>query len=80
MIEENGGNIMVYKTERIENIDELEAIHRNLYMDACNLRAELDKDSPNMEYIKLLAKSIHMESHKAIDFEFAIAQRTVKEI
>jgi len=32
-----------------------------------------------MEYVKLLAKSIHMEAHKAIDFEFIITQRTVKE-
>ncbi len=70
---------MQYKTERIENLDELETIHRNLYTDSCNLRSELEKDEPNMERVKLLTKSIHMESHKAIDFEFIIAQRTVKE-
>lgn len=70
---------MQYKTERIENLDDLEAIHRNLYTDSCNLRAELEKDAPNMEYVKSLIKSVHMESRKAIDFEFIIAQRTVKE-
>lgn len=70
---------MLYKTERIENLDELETIHRNLYESACNLRTELDKDDPNMEYVKLLVKSLHMESHKAIDFEFILSQRTVED-
>lgn len=71
---------MQYKTERIENLDELETIHRNLYTDSCNLRSELDKDAPNMEHVKTLVKSIHMEAHKAIDFEFILSQRTVKEV
>lgn len=70
---------MLYKTERIENLDELEAIHRNLYTDSWNLRAELEKDIPNMEYVKTLVKSLHMESHKALDFEFILSQRTVED-
>lgn len=70
---------MLYKTERIENLDELETIHRKLYTDSCNLRDELEKDTPNMERVKLLSKAVHMESHKAIDFDFIITQRTIKE-
>ena len=70
---------MVYKAERIENLDELEAIHRNLFTDASNLRAELEKENPNMDYIYALAKAMHMESHKAVNFEFFITQRTIKE-
>lgn len=70
---------MLYKTERIENLDELETIHRNLYTDSWNLRAELEKDIPNMEYVKTLVKSLHMESHKALDFEFILSQRTVED-
>lgn len=71
---------MLYKTERIENLGDLEAIHTSLYMDACNLRAEFEKEKPNKLYIEELIKAIHMEAHKAIDFEFCITQRTVKEL
>lgn len=66
-----------YRTERITNIDELEAIHRSLFMDASRLRRELESKNPNMLCIQELAKSIHMESHKAVDFEFYIEQRVV---
>lgn len=66
-----------YRTERITNIDELEAIHRSLFMDASRLRKELEEQNPNMLYIVDLAKRIHMDAHKAVDFEFYIEQRTV---
>lgn len=65
------------RSERIINIEELEAIHRRLFMDASRLRTELEAENPNMLCIKELAKSIHMESHKAVDFEFYIEQRVV---
>lgn len=71
---------MSYKIERIENLEDLEAIHRTLFADASNLRSELEKESPDINRIKALAKSIHMESHKAADFEFIVTQRTIKEV
>lgn len=70
---------MEFRIERIENIGDLEAIHRNLYCDASNLRCELEKESPNMLHVKTLAKSLHMYAHEAIDFEFVLEQRTIKE-
>lgn len=71
---------MVYKSERIENLGDLEAIHRSIYTDACNLRTEFEKENPNKLYIEALIKAIHMEAHKAADFEFCITQRTIKEV
>lgn len=68
------------RTERITNIDELEAIHKSIYMDASNLKQELEKENPNMLYIKTLAKSLHMHAHQADDFEFYIEQRTVNAV
>ncbi len=66
-----------YRTERITNIDELEALHRGLFMDASRLRKELEEENPNMLCIADLAKRIHMDAHKAMDFEFFIEQRIV---
>lgn len=66
-----------YQTERITNIEELEAIHRSLFMDASRLRKELEAENPNMLCIADLAKRIHMDAHKAVDFEFYIEQRIV---
>lgn len=66
-----------FRTERITNIEELEAIHRSLFMYASRLRKELEAENPNMPCIKELAKSIHMEAHKADDFDFYIEQRVV---
>ena len=71
---------MVYKVQQIENLEDLEAIHRTLFTDASNLRTELEKESPNMHLVDALVKSIHMESHKAFDFEFIVTQRTIKEV
>lgn len=70
---------MKCKTERIENIGELEAIHRSLYCDASNLRHELERESPDMLRVEALAKSLHMYAHRAIDFEIVLEQRTITE-
>lgn len=69
-----------FRTERITNLDELEAIHKSIYMDASNLKKELEKEFPNMIYIKTLAKSLHMYAHQADDFEFYIEQRFVNAV
>ena len=70
---------MKYKSERIVNLGELEAIHSNLFFDASRLRDELKNEKPNMFFIEELAKRIHMNAHKADDFEFYIEIRTVNE-
>lgn len=71
---------MQYKTERIENLDELEAIHMSLYMNAMRLRALLEEPTPSIPQIEGIAKSMHMDALKAKDFEFILSQRTVKEV
>lgn len=67
------------KVERIENLEELKAIHRSLYADAVNLRSELDKVMPSILNIEAFAKSIHMNALKARDFDFFLVHRTIKE-
>lgn len=71
---------MLYKTERIENLDELEAIHTSLYMNAMRLRALLEEPTPSLPQIEGIAKSIHMDALRAKDFEFIVTQRTIKEL
>ncbi len=71
---------MLYKTERIENLEELEAIHMSLYMSAMRLRALLEEPEPRIPQIEDVAKSMHMDALKARDFEFIITQRTVREV
>lgn len=71
---------MVYKTERIENLGELEAIHMSLYMSAMRLRSLLEEPAPSIPRIEEIAKSMQMDALKAKDFEFIVAQRTIKEV
>lgn len=77
--DDDGQEHMKYQSERIENLGVLDSIHKSLFVDASNLRAELEKESPNMLYVDSLVKAIHMEAHRADDFEFCIEIRTVNE-
>lgn len=70
---------MKYKTERIINIGELEAIHTSLFDHISRLRKELESESPDLPFIRELAKTAHMEAHQAADFDFYIEQRIINE-
>lgn len=66
---------MVYVTERVVNIGELEGIIRSAYFGMAALRDELEKDRPSTVRVDELSKQVHLDLLKAKDFEFFVERR-----
>lgn len=66
---------MVYESERIINIAEIETLIRSAYYDISELRSEVEKESPSMCKIDELSKQIHLKLLQAKDFEFCVERR-----
>lgn len=64
-----------YISERIVNISDLERYIKFSYAEIQSIRNELEKDTPSMEYIEEMSKSLHLNLLKAKDFEFCIERR-----
>lgn len=76
-----GGVIKMDKfiSERIINIEELEAHIRSAYSDTCRLRSELEKSGNCPDGIMEYVKDIQLSLLKAKDFKFYLEQREVIE-
>ena len=70
-----GGDTVLYISERVTNISELESLVRSAYYCAAELREELEKESPSMVRVDGLSKQIHLDLLKAKDFEFCVERR-----
>ena len=66
---------MLYISERVTNISELESLIRSAYCCAAALREEMEKGSPSTDRVDGLSKQIHMDLLKAKDFEFCVERR-----
>ena len=66
---------MLYISERVTNISELESLVRSAYYSAAALREELEKESPSTDRVDGLSKQIHLDLLKAKDFEFCVERR-----
>lgn len=66
---------MLYISERVTNISELESLVRSAYYCAAELREELEKERPSMVRVDGLSKQIHLDLLKAKDFEFCVERR-----
>lgn len=66
---------MIYISERVVNISELETLIRSAYLAAAGIRIELESEKPSMDKIDELSKQMHLDLLRAKDFEFRIEQR-----
>ena len=66
---------MLYITERVTNIAELERLVNSAYCGISALRAELEKENPSMCKIDELSRQIHADLLQAKDFEFCVERR-----
>ncbi len=66
---------MEYVSERVINIAELETTIETAYIEILNIRNELEKDTPSIEFIEEMSKKLHMNLLKAKDFEFCVERR-----
>lgn len=66
---------MLYVTERVTNISEIEGLIRSAYRGIAALRAEIEKENPSMDRIDELSKQAHLDLLDAKDFEFCVEQR-----
>ena len=66
---------MLYITERVVNIAELEQLIYGAYYGVATLRTELEKENPSMCRIDELSKQIHLDLLQAKDFEFCVERR-----
>ena len=66
---------MVYMSERITNISELELLIKNARLNFEVLEDELKKDEPSQALINGTSKIIRESLKKAENFEFCIEQR-----
>lgn len=67
-----------FVSERIVNISVLEKIleHERLTLEA--LRKELDKNQPDLKYVKKILEKVLSIHNQAVSFEFCLEQRKVK--
>ncbi|PXV85131.1 hypothetical protein C8E03_11955 [Lachnotalea glycerini] len=70
-------NQIEYVSERIVNIAVLEETIESAYLDILNIRNELEKDTPSIDFLEEVSKRLHMNILKAKDFEFRVEQRKV---
>ncbi|MGN0416964.1 hypothetical protein [Anaerostipes faecalis] len=69
---------MIFISERIVNISELEAHIKNAELYFNIMQEELDKATPSEEIIDSAANVIKKSLKKASDFEFCLEQRKCK--
>ena len=72
---ERGEKMKEYRSERITNISELEAI-----LEKISILSQLAENSSDIEEIQSITKSIKENAQKAREFEFRIEIRTVNEV
>lgn len=68
---------MKYKRETIVNIGTLESAVNSAYIDTHNLRAELEKESPNPDRVRYFLKSVEQSLLSAKDFQFLVKVREI---
>lgn len=68
---------MTYKRETIVNIGALESAINFAYIDAHNLRVELEKESPNPDRVRHFLKSVEQSLLTAKDFQFLVEIREI---
>lgn len=64
-----------YVTERVINISDMETLARAAYNDIQYIRNELEKDTPSIDTIDDVSKSLHLKLLKIKDFQFVVERR-----
>ncbi len=70
-----GGKVLIYVSERILNIKDLEKEIQNAIIHFNILKKELKKTAPSSETIDAAVYQISQSLEKANDFEFCLEQR-----